>query len=172
MGKPGDVRAILSNLHISLTPTSYYIKQIGSNIAHRSFQLGFTAITLFFLYRDGDKLFQQIYQIGELCLGQRWFLYANKLPSALRGTVNGTIFVGLGVGLLMGICYALVGLPGPALAGFITAFAAMIPFMVPVIFAIVSLFLFSNGAMLSAIIVIVWGTLVMFTADHFVKPVM
>lgn len=172
IGKPGYVRALLSNLHISLTPTSYYIKRIGSNIAHRSFQLGFTTLTLFFLYRDGDKLIRQIYQIGEFCLGPRWFKFANKLPSALRGIVNGTIFVGFGVGLLMGICYAIVGLPGPTLAGFITAFAAMIPFAVPIVFVIIALILFSAGALISAIIVLAWGTFVMFTADHFVKPVL
>lgn len=169
---PGDIRSLLSNLHISLAPASYYIKQIGTNIAHRSFQLGFTALTLFFFYRDGDKLFQQIHQIGEFCLGKRWFRYADKLPAALQATVNGTLFVGLGVGFLMGVCYALVGFPGPTLAGFITAFAAMIPFVVPLIFAIIALLLFASGSMIAAIIVVVWGTVVMFVADHFVKPVL
>ncbi|MDP1602825.1 MAG: AI-2E family transporter [Legionella sp.] len=172
IGQPGNVRNFLSNLHLSLTPASYYIKQIGSNLAHRGFQLGFTMLTLFFFYRDGDKLFQQINHIGEYCLGSRWFRYANRLPSALRSTVNGTILVGLGVGVLMGICYMLVGFPGPTLTGFITAFAAMIPFLVPLVFAIVALILFSTGSMVAAIIVVIWGTVVMFVADHFIKPVM
>lgn len=172
IGNPGNVKYFLSNLHLSLTPTSYYIKQVGVNLAHRSFQLGFTLLSLFFFYRDGDKLFQQINYIGELCLGKRWFRYADKLPSALRSTVNGTIVVGLSVGVLMGICYGLVGFPGPTLMGFITAFAAMIPFLVPVVFTIAALILLSSGSMISAIIIVVWGTFVMFVADHFVKPVL
>jgi predicted PurR-regulated permease PerM len=170
IGQPGNLKFILSNLHLSLTPTSYYIKQVGLNLAHRSFQLGFTLLCLFFFYRDGDKLFQQINYIGEFCLGERWFRYAVRLPSALRSTVNGTIVVGIGVGILMGLCYGLVGFPGPTLMGFITAFAAMIPFLVPVVFAAAALILVFSGSMISAIIVVVWGTIVMFVADHFIKP--
>ncbi|WP_028387761.1 AI-2E family transporter [Legionella fairfieldensis] len=172
IGQPGKVRNFLSNLHLSLTPASYYIKQVGVNLAHRGFQLGFTLLTLFFFYRDGDKLFQQISHIGGFCLGERWFRYADRLPSALRSTVNGTIVVGLGVGILMGFCYFLVGFPAPTLVGFITAFAAMIPFVVPVVFIIVALILLMSGSMIGAIIVLIWGTVVMFVADHFVKPVL
>lgn len=170
VGQPGNVKQILSNIHVSLTPASYYIKQVGSNLAHRGFQLGFTFLTLFFFYRDGNKLFHQINQIGEFCLGARWYRYADKLPTALRGTVNGTIVVGLGVGILMGFCYFLVGFPAPTLTGFITAFAAMIPFVVPLVFLIVMLVLLSAGSTIGAIIVVIWGTLVMFVADHFIKP--
>lgn len=172
IGKPGDVKNVLSNWHLTLTPASYYIKQIGLNLVHRSFQLGFTLLTLFFFFRDGDKLFRQINHIGEFCLGQRWFRFSDRLPSALRATVNGTIVVGIGVGILMGICYALVDFPAPTLVGFITALAAMIPFVVPVIFVFVALILMAGGSMVSAIVVLVWGTLVMFVADHFIKPVL
>ena len=172
IGKPGKIRDFLSNIHLSLTPTSYYVKQIGANLAHRSVQVGFTLLSLFFFYRDGDKLLTQVYHVGEYCLGQRWFRYADRLPKALSATVNGTIVVGLGVGVLMGICYALVGFPAPTLTGFITALAAMIPFVVPIVFIIVAVILFSVGSVVGAIAVLVWGTLVMFVADHFVKPVL
>lgn len=169
---PGNLRELLTNLHISLTPASYYIKQVGVNLAHRGFQLGFTLLTLFFFYRDGDELFKQINHIGEYCLGDRWFRYADRLPSALRATVNGTIVVGIGVGILMGFCYFVVGFPAPTLVGFITAFAAMIPFVVPVVFAAVALILLASGSMVGALIVIIWGTFIMFVADHFIKPVL
>ena len=172
IGHPGNLKYVLSNIHVSLTPTSYYVKQVGSNLANRGFQLVFTLLCLFFFYRDGDKLFKQINCIGESCLGQRWFRYADGLPSALRATVNGTIAVGIGVGILMGICYGFVGFPGPTLMGFITALAAMIPFVVPVVLIFVALILMSTGSMIGAIIVIVWGTIVMFVADHFIKPVL
>lgn len=172
IGKPGKIRDFLSNVHLSLTPTSYYVKQIGSNLAHRSVQVGFTLLSLFFFYRDGDKLLAQVYQVGEYCLGQRWFRYADRLPKALSATVNGTIVVGLGVGILMGVCYALVGFPAPTLTGFITALAAMIPFVVPVVFVTVAIILFSVESVVGAIIVLIWGTLVMFVADHFIKPVL
>lgn len=172
IGQPGNVKMLLSNLQMSLSSASYYIRQIGIDIAHRGFQLGFTLMILFFFYRDGDLLFKQIHHIGEFCLGDRWFRYADRLPSALRGTVNGTIVVGIAVGFLMGLCYLLLGFPAPTLVGFITAIAAMIPFVVPVVFVTVALIMISVGQIISAIVVLVWGTLVMFVADHFVKPVL
>ena len=48
----------------------------------------------------------------------------------------------------------------------------MIPFVVPIVFIIVAIILFSLGNMIGAIIVLVWGTIVMFVADHFIKPVL
>lgn len=172
IGQPGNVKHILSNMHLSLTPTSHYIKQVGTDLAHRGFQVGFTLLSLFFFYRDGDRLFLQMNHIGSFCLGERWYRYADRLPEALRATVNGTIFVGAGVGFLMGICYAFVDFPAPTLVGFVTAFAAMIPFVVPLVFGIVALILIIKGSMIAAIIVLVWGTIVMFVADHFIKPVL
>lgn len=170
ISQPGNVKSLLANIHLSLTPVSYYIKQVGSVLVHRSFQLGFTLLILFFFYRDAEKILDQINHIGEVCLGKRWYRYAEKLPSALRGTVNGTIVVGLGVGVLLGLCYFLIGFPAPTLTGFITAFAAMIPFVAPVVFGIVALISLSYGNMIGAIIVLIWGSIVLFIADHFIKP--
>jgi predicted PurR-regulated permease PerM len=167
---PGDIKSFLSNLHLSLTHTSYVAKQVGTVFAHTSLKIGFTFLTLFFIYRDGDKLLKQIAKVGENCFGSRWSRYADQLPSALRSTVNGTILVGLGVGLLMGICYKLLGITAPTLLGFITAFCAMIPFVVPIVLFFICISLLSHGAFWSAIIVVAWGTIVMFIADHFVKP--
>lgn len=167
---PGSLRFILSNVPVSITPASYYLKQIGFGIAHRGFQLGFTVLTLFFFYRDGDHIINQVNQIGEYCLGRRWSRYSERLPIALRATVNGTVMVGLGVGILMGICYALVGLPAPTLLGFITAFAAMIPLIAPIVLLLLALVLVFGSHFILALLLIVCGGLILFTADHFIKP--
>lgn len=171
IGQPGNVQSFLSNLHLSLT-TSQYIKEVGGSVVHRSVQVGFTLLSMFFLFRDGHILDQQLNRIGELCLGERWYRFSTRLPAALRATVNGTIVVGAGVGLLMGICYGLIGVPAPTLIGIFTAFAAMIPFVVPLVFGVVALILVHHGAMIPAVIVVIWGTTVMFIADHFIKPVL
>ena len=160
-----------SNLHLSLT-TSHYIKEVGGSVVHRSIQVGFTVLSMFFLFRDGHILDKQLNLVGERCLGERWFRYSRKLPAALRATVNGTFVVGAGVGILMGLCYGLIGVPAPTLVGIFTAFAAMIPFVVPLVFGAVALILLYHGAMIPAVIVIIWGTVVMVVADHFIKPLL
>jgi predicted PurR-regulated permease PerM len=172
LAHPGDLRVLFSKLHLSLMHTSLVAKQIGVVFAHTSIQIGFTFLTLFFVYRDGRKLFKQIHRVGKNCLGVRWERYATQLPGALRATVNGTILVGLGVGLLMGLCYHFLSIPAPTLLGFVTAICAMIPFVVPIVFGFIALSLISQGMMVSAAVVVIWGTIVMFVADHFVKPVL
>jgi|TARA_R110002126_G_scaffold187410_1_gene336035 predicted PurR-regulated permease PerM len=172
LSEPGHIKHLITNLHGSLTPASHYVRRISLNVAHRGFQISFTLLILFFFFRDGEHMIKTINQVGGNCLGGRWYHYAHKLPKALRSTVNGTILVGVGVGILMGFCYAWVGAPGPTLLGFLTGASAMIPFLVPIVFAVVAGILWAHGGALGALIVIVWGTLVMFTADHFVKPVL
>lgn len=172
ISEPGSVRGLLGQLHTAMTPASHYLKSIGIDIANRSIQVGFTLMTLFFFYRDGKTISAEIERVGSYCLGSRWTRYSARLPRALRATVNGTILVGMGVGLLMGISYAWVQFPAPTLFGFLTAFAAMIPFAVPLVFAIVAVVLVAAGSFWSAVFVVSWGTFVMFVADHFVKPVM
>ena len=154
LGHPGGIKTALSNLHVSLAPWSQLIRQVGISVVHRSVQMGFTLLILFFFYRDGEKLVQSIHRIGVNCLGEdRWYRYAERLPLALRGTVNGTILVGVGVGIVMAVCYELVGMPGPTLLGFLTACAAMIPFVVPVVFLLVAGFLWCNSGLMGAIVV-------------------
>lgn len=170
--EPGGIRDYLSSLNLSLVPVSYYAKKIGTSVLHRSFQFGFMLLSLFFFYRDGEKWIEQVHKVGDVCLGERWQTYAMKLPSTLRGTLNGTVVVGLGVGIIMGLVYMVLSFPAPALAGFATAVSAMIPFVVPFVFGIVALILWLTGSLLKAVIVLVIGTIVMFIADHFVKPVL
>ena len=171
-GEPGGIKLLLSQMHLSLSPASHYLKLFGLSLAHRSVQLGFTFLCLFFFYRDGHLLAEQIEHVGVYCLGERWHRFSKQLPDTLRATVNGTIVVSLGVGLLMGACYALVGISAPVLMGFLTAIAAMVPFGAPVIFVTVACYVLGTAGILLSILIVVWGTIVMFVADHFVKPVL
>lgn len=170
--QPGGIKSWLAGLHVSLSPASYYIKQIGVSVVHRSVLLGFSLLCVFFFYRDGEKLIKQVHIVGQNCLGKRWSHFTQDLPQMLRATVNGTILVGFGVGTIMGLAYNILGFPAPALAGFFTAVAAMIPFAVPIVFVMVALALWMQGSILGAFIILVLGTLVMFIADHFLKPVL
>ena len=106
------------------------------------------------------------------CLGGRWSHFSAQLPKTLQGTVNGTVLVGFAVGLIMGLIYCFLGFPAPTIAGFFTSLAAMIPFVVPVIFILVAGFIWLSGSLIKAIILLAIGTIVMFIADHFVKPVL
>ena len=80
------------------------------------------------------------------------------------------MLVGLGKGLLLGVSYAVAGVPSPVLRGAATAAMAIIPFGAPVAFLAGVGFLASTGNMSGAIGVVVWGSVVRLIADHPVRP--
>ena len=92
--------------------------------------------------------------------------------ASIHGTVNGLVLVGLVEGLLLYAVYLLVGVPRPTLLGAATAIGAMIPFGAPLIFGLAALLTFAQGAIGGTIAIVVAGTVISFTADHFVRPVL
>jgi predicted PurR-regulated permease PerM len=82
------------------------------------------------------------------------------------------VLVGFGEGLILGVVYAMVGLPRAVLLGAVTGVLATVPFGAPVIFCLGALFLFSQGESGAAATVLVSGTLVVFVADHFLRPIL
>jgi predicted PurR-regulated permease PerM len=78
--------------------------------------------------------------------------------------------VGLAEGLILGVLYFAVGLPHSALLGALTGVAAIIPFAAPIVYGLAGLYLFSVGNTVGAIVIIVSGTVIVFVADHFVRP--
>lgn len=171
LGKPHGLSEWISETgSIPFQSVTEIVKKIGIQLLRRSFVFGFSILCLFFFYKDGHALISQINSLGNYCLNHRWQRYAQTLPGAIKATVNGVIFIGICVGIIMGISYAIAGLAAPALLGVITAVLAMIPFSVIIIFSIVGFILFGEGHLTAAIVIVSWGTIVMFVVDHFVRP--
>lgn len=147
------------------------LKMLGTGFFHRLVDFGLALLCLFFFYKDGVALNRQITAIGSHCFSeQRWARYALKIPTAIRATVNGLVLVGLAEGVLIGMAYGLAGLSSPALWAAVTGILAIIPFGAPLAFLSAAAVLAVNGNMPGAIGVAVWGTIVLFVADHFVRP--
>ena len=147
------------------------LKILGAGVFHRLVDFGLAFLCLFFFYKDGEALTRQIDAIGSHCFSdKRWTRYAHKVPTAIRATVNGLVLVGLAEGVLIGIAYAIAGLSSPALWAFGTGVLAIIPFGAPLAFLAAAALLAVNGSVSGAIGVALWGALVLFVADHFVRP--
>ncbi len=147
-----------------------WTKTFGVQVLHRSAMLGFTLLTLFFLYQHGQTLARQISHVARSALGDAGARYGEHTASAVQATVNGLVLVGLGEGVLLGIAYAVCGLPHAAMLGALTGILAMIPFAAPVIFGGAALVLFAQGSVTAAIGLAVFGGVVLFIADHFIRP--
>ena len=147
-----------------------YTRQLGGQLVHRSVIFGFTLLALFFLYRDGERVGRQMLAASHRAFGRHGERVGRQIIASIHGTVDGLVLVGLGEGVLIGITYVIAGVPHPTLLGAATAIAAMIPFAAPIVFCIVGVMLLSAGSVTAAIAVMAFGFLVVFVADHFVRP--
>lgn len=132
----------------------------------------FTLLTLFFLFRDGGVLVKQLRDLSDRVVGERGERIGRHIIAAVHGTVVGLVLVGLAEGVLLGIVYIAVGLPYPASVGAATGVFAVIPFGAPLIYTVASLYMLSVGKTLAAIVIFAAGSVVVFVADHFVRPVL
>lgn len=166
----GVSELVKSSLHTSVQPLTHVAKAFGSQVAHRIVALGFTILSLFFFYKDGDILRHHVQAMGRYFLQDRWPRYSDNVPGAINATVNGLILVGFGIGVIMGVSYAVAGVPAPVLMGVITGILAIIPFAVLIAFSIVAILLLLQAKLITTAVILILGTCVMFIADHFVRP--
>jgi predicted PurR-regulated permease PerM len=147
-------------------------RRVGAAVLHRTMLFGFCLLTLFFLFRDGEALAEQMRRASLRAFGPSGERVGRQIIASVHGTVDGLVLVGIGEGVLMGIAYAVAGVPHPTLLGGATAIAAMIPFGAPVAFGLAALLAAGNGSVTAAIAIVVAGTIVTFVADHFIRPVL
>lgn len=170
LAHPDDATALLGRL--DRTDMLQAGRRVGEQVARRGVLFGFTLVTLFFLYRDGAGLIERMQVASRRLVGRHGEEVGRQIVASIHGTVNGAVLVGLGVGALLGVGYALAGVPHPVLLGALTAVAAIIPMGAPVILAVASLLVLATGSTGIAIGLFAFGMVVVFVADHAVRPVL
>ena len=145
-------------------------RTFGAAVLHRAVLFGFTLLTLFFLFRGGASVRDQLLTASRRAFGSSGERVGRQMVASVRGTVDGLVLVGLGEGALLGVAYAVAGVPHPVLLGLLTAIAAMVPFGAPVAFGIAALLLLAKGATVAAGVLVAFGMGVSFAADHAVRP--
>jgi predicted PurR-regulated permease PerM len=143
---------------------------LGARAAHAVITLGFFLVALFAMLSAGPKLGSQLITASRRAFGSAGTSLLQRMARSARSTVVGLVVVGIGEGILLGIAYLFAGVPHATLLGMITAFAAMLPFCAPIVFLGASIWLFVTGSTMAAICVAVTGVVVVFAAEHFVRP--
>jgi predicted PurR-regulated permease PerM len=156
--------------HINPRMIAESAREYGGEVARRLLIFLFTLLTLFFLFRDGSILAIQMRALSDRALGGRGERIGRHMIDAVHGTVNGLVLVGLAEGIILGVFYVAVGLPYPASIAALTGVLAVIPFGAPLIFTLAALYLLSVGKTIGAIVIFVVGTIIVFIADHLVRP--
>src|SRR5690606_30622764 len=119
----GHIITVVSGEHLS--GISRWALMFGWHAVGLLLTLLFMLITLFFLYKDGDKLATQLDIVGERVLPARWQRFSRVVPATVSATVMGMTVIAIGEGVVLGVAYWIAGVPSPVAFGVLTAFMAL-----------------------------------------------
>jgi predicted PurR-regulated permease PerM len=156
---------------INAENASDLFRTLGGQLLHRLFLLFFSLLCLFVLLRNGRVVANRFLETCDRLFGEAGEGLVEKMVDATRGTVNGTVLVAVGEGLLIGVGYLVAGVPNAVLFTIFTTAFAMLPFGAWVAFTTAAVVLLSgDGSGFAAAGVFCWGASVMLAGDHFVWP--
>lgn len=173
VGRPGAISELVYLVSGSNIGTIYSgVVTAGALAFHLTLTLLFMLITLFVLYRDGDRIAAQIDRVGTRILPNRWERLSRVVPATISATVTGMTLIAIGEGVILGTAYWIAGVPSPVTFGVITAFMALIPGGAPLSFTLVSIYLVASGSPFAGTGLFIWGTLELFVVDKTIRPVL
>ena len=161
LGEPralGEVIQILSGEHVG--NISRWVLATG----RQAFNL------LFFVYKDGATMVQQLDRVGERILPRRWQRFSRVVPATISSTVTGMTLIAIGEGIVLGLAYKIADVPSSVLLGVLTGFMAMIPGGAPLSVTLVSLYLLASGRPIAAVALFAWGAIELFIVDKTLRP--
>ena len=165
-----DPNSIVQNVSGWFQSHLNYGRLVLSEISKNIFKLCFAVMSLFFFYRDGQTILNQVSKALEMVIGPRIHHYLDTISETTRAVVYGVGLTAIAQALLAGLSYIVAGVPNPMVLTIVTFIFALIPFGPPVAYSAVSLWLFSQGQTIEAIGVMVWGVCVVSTADNVIRP--
>ena len=132
--------------------------------------LAVTVFVLFFFLRDGEVMVTRAVRLIPMAPDRRDRL-VEQMGAVTRAVVFGALLIAVLQGVLVGVGFALVGLPSPVVFGALTAVTALIPLVGPAIVwvpAVVTLFM--QARWIAALFLLGWGVAVVSSVDNVVRP--
>lgn len=166
---PARVKELLSLL---AAPARQAALVSGRALGNAAMQIGLTALLLYFLYREGERLGFWLYAAAQRIGG----VFARELLGTARQSVIGVMFGEIGAGFAQAtvatIGFALAGVPNPFLLGSMTFVLSMVPIGPPLIWGGAAFWLFQQGETAWGFFMIVYGLLGISTIDNVLKPLL
>jgi predicted PurR-regulated permease PerM len=133
-------------------------------------QFVLTLFLLFFFLRDGEDLVRRAVRLIPMDPGRKAMLLGH-VGAVTHAVVLGTLLTAVAQGVLMGIGFALVGLPSPVVFGVLTAIASLVPLVgTALVWVPAVAVLFAQGRMGAAIFLAIWSIVLVGMADNVLRP--
>lgn len=135
-------------------------------------QLLITFFILFYFFRDQGPVLQMVRSLLPLTNPETDQLFS-RVRDTIYATIYGTLVVAMVQGTLGGLMFWWLGLPAPLLWGVVMGLLAIVPVLAAfVVWLPAAAVLALQGAMIKALILAVWGLVVISLIDNFLYPVL
>jgi predicted PurR-regulated permease PerM len=152
--------------------SSFLVSQaagIAKNVAAFVIDFFLTTFALFFFFRDGSRIIGGIR--GMLPMEPEYKdLVLGRLYDTLSAVVQGTLVVAAAQGVFLGLGFWTLGVPFAIFLGCAAAFFSLLPVGSTAVWGGVAVYLFFSGLFWRAILLAIWGTLVLATLDNVFRP--
>jgi predicted PurR-regulated permease PerM len=130
----------------------------------------FVVFTMYYLFRDGDKIVEALPGVLPLKRSQSKAILA-KTSQVISASVYGVVTIATMQGILGGLAFWILGVPSPTLWAVILTFVCMIPIAGSFFVWIpVAIYLGLTGHWTKALLMVLWGAFVISTIDNFLRP--
>ncbi|MFO0897666.1 MAG: AI-2E family transporter [Pirellulales bacterium] len=134
-------------------------------------QLLLMLCVLFYLYRDEQEALRGVRLLLPLSDPEADVVF-RRVNDTLFATVYGRLAVALMQGMLGGLMFWWLGLSSPLLWGLVMGLLSVLPYLGSfVVWAPVALLLLAEGNWIKALVLTVWGTVVIGLADNLIYPI-
>lgn len=130
----------------------------------------FTLLSLYYLFKDGDRLFRRLKEIIPFPAKER-DLIIHRFKDMVYATIYGGILIAIIQGILGGLSFWILGLSSPVFWGTAMAFLSFIPIGgTALIWGPASILLFIQGAFLKGFILLGLGAFGISMVDNLLRP--
>ena len=155
--------------------------EIGSKVASYSFNfLGdltnfiisiiFAIFTMFFLFRDGEKAVDKLPDLLPLKPSQCDELIS-RVRDVIGASIYGVLVIAIIQGALGGLMFWILGIPSPLMWGVVMIVMSLIPMAgAGIVWVPGAVYLVATGHWQKAIILTVWGGVLIGSIDNFLRP--
>jgi predicted PurR-regulated permease PerM len=135
-------------------------------------ELLLTLFVLFYLFRDRRQVLDFLRSLVPLSKRETTQVFA-RVSDTIHATIYGTLVVAMVQGVLGGLMFWWLGLPAPLLWGAVMALLAIVPVLGAfVVWIPAAVFLAASGHWGKALILAVWGGVVVALIDNLLYPIL
>lgn len=140
------------------------------DVASTIIQIFFVIFTMYYLFRDGEQISEGLYDLLPLERAQTQEIIARTHEVISAGVYGVLVIAGI-QGTLGGLAFWALRLPSPLVWGVVMSFASMIPMVGSfVVWIPAAIYLLFAGHWIKALLLVLWGTLVIGLVDNFLRP--